>query len=137
MRKKKKSKKKKKNGGICYRLLVVNRQRRKDFCFAGNGGLDRMGMGRTPTQADAIWNHGTDRKHILGPLQLLPNLPEWKSHCDARARTWTEDIVAVHVTCMRCCDLRLRLERYGDGVVNCVYISNIIESVHEIALYWS
>lgn len=98
MNKKDKENKEKWVGG-CYNLLVVNRQRRKDFCFGGNGGFGSYGNG-TPTQAAAIWNHGTDRKHILGPLQLLPNLLEWKSHCDARARTWTEDIVAVHVTCI-------------------------------------
>lgn len=69
------------------------------FFVWGKRGAGSYGNG-TPSQADAIWNHGTDRKHILGPLQLLPNLLEWKSHCDAHAKTWTEDIVAVHVTCI-------------------------------------
>lgn len=96
-RKEKEKEKKKRNEGICYNLLVVNRQPRKVFLFWGKRGFGSYGNG-TPTQADAIWNHGTDGKHILGPLQLLPNLLEWKSHCDARARTWAEDIVAVHVT---------------------------------------
>lgn len=40
------------------------------FLFWGKRGFGSYGNG-TPTQADAIWNHGTDRKHILGSLQLL------------------------------------------------------------------
>lgn len=99
--------KKKENGkkkrGICHNLLVVNRERRKDFLFWGKRGFGSYGNG-TPTQAAAIWNHGTDRKHILGSLQLLIY---WNGNLSAMPvpelgqRTWTEDIVAVHVTLLR------------------------------------
>lgn len=81
---KEKEKEKKEKCGDLLQLIGGKQTASERFFVLGQKGIGSYGNG-TPTQADAIWNHGTDRKHILGPLQLLPNLLEWKSHCDARA----------------------------------------------------
>lgn len=64
-------KKEKENGGDLLQLIGVKQTAsERFFLFWGKRGFGSYGNG-TPTQADAIWNHGTDRKHILGSLQLL------------------------------------------------------------------
>lgn len=54
------------------------------------------------------WDAHSSRRYLEPRYRLqaytgfvtASNILEWKSHCDARARTWTEDIVAVHATCI-------------------------------------
>lgn len=91
---------KKKWVGGCSNLLVVNRQRREDFCLGAKGGLDRMGMGRPLKQtlfgttvqiASIYWV-----RYSFYLIYLNGNLTAMR----ARAKTWTEDIVAVHVRCI-------------------------------------
>lgn len=67
---KKKKKRKKEKWGDLLQLIGGKQTASERLLFWGERGFGSYGNG-TPTQADAIWNHGTDRKHILGPLQLL------------------------------------------------------------------
>lgn len=61
---------KEKKEGDLSQLIGGKQTASERFSFWGKRGFGWYGNG-TPTQADAIWNHGTDRKHILGSLQLL------------------------------------------------------------------
>lgn len=96
-KKEKEKEKKRKKGEICYNLLVVNRQRRKDFCFGGKGGWI---VWEWDAHSSRRYLEPRYRSQAYTRFVTASNILEWKSHCDARARTWTEDIVAVHVRCI-------------------------------------
>lgn len=93
-----KMKKKKKKRGICHNLLVVNRQRRKDFFVLGETGV--WIVWEWDAHSSRRYLEPRYRSQAYTGFVTASNILEWKSHCDARARTWTEDIVAIHATCI-------------------------------------